>query len=131
AGRSNVSTAADSDNDGLPDDWELAHFGNLSRDGSGDFDGDGLTDLAEFQAGTNPNDASDTLRLEITLGTTDTLLRFSAIAGHNYRVEFTDNLNSPAWQLLQDVSGVPNSGPIEITTPSGNPIERFYRVVLQ
>lgn len=44
----------DSDNDNMPDAWELQHFGNLARDGSGDFDNDDLTDLEEYNLGTNP-----------------------------------------------------------------------------
>ncbi len=44
----------DSDNDGLPDDWELSIFGNLTNSGTADADGDSLTNLAEFQQGTNP-----------------------------------------------------------------------------
>ncbi len=43
-----------SDGDALPDEWEFAAFGSLGRDGSGDFDSDGLPDLAEFRAGTDP-----------------------------------------------------------------------------
>ncbi len=43
-----------SDGDELPDEWELAHFGDLSHDGSIDSDGDGMTDLVEFGAGTDP-----------------------------------------------------------------------------
>jgi len=46
--------SGDSDGDGLDDDWELAYFGTLARDGTGDFDGGGQTDLAEYRAGTNP-----------------------------------------------------------------------------
>ncbi len=38
----------DTDRDGMPDVWELATFGNLDRDGLGDFDGDGYTDIEEF-----------------------------------------------------------------------------------
>ena len=38
----------DSDNDGLPDDWENYHFGNLDQDGTGDYDGDGLSNADEF-----------------------------------------------------------------------------------
>ncbi len=48
-----------SDGDALPDEWELVHFGSLGRDGSGDYDGDGMSDAQEFAAGTNPT-AADT-----------------------------------------------------------------------
>jgi len=44
----------DSDADGLPDSWERKYFGNLNQTGSGDFDGDGLTNLQEYQLGTDP-----------------------------------------------------------------------------
>ena len=44
----------DSDNDGMPDWWEIQHFGNLSRNGTGDYDGDGLSDLYEYYADTDP-----------------------------------------------------------------------------
>ena len=46
---------ADSDNDGLPDAWELQYFGNLAHTAAEDYDGDGLTNLQEYQAGTDPN----------------------------------------------------------------------------
>ena len=45
----------DTDMDGMPDAWELAHFGSLeASDGSGDYDRDGLTDAEELNLGTNP-----------------------------------------------------------------------------
>lgn len=44
----------DSDSDGMADLWERNYFGTLNRDGSGDYDGDGITDLQEYQNGTNP-----------------------------------------------------------------------------
>ena len=43
-----------SDGDPMPDEWEFRHFGSLSRDGSGDADGDGLSDLEEFRHRTDP-----------------------------------------------------------------------------
>ncbi len=45
----------DSDNDQLEDAWEMAIFGDLAQDGTGDADGDGLTDLGEHDAKTDPN----------------------------------------------------------------------------
>ena len=44
----------DSDHDGMLDSWELEYFGTLDRDGTDDLDGDGLTDLTEYQNGTDP-----------------------------------------------------------------------------
>jgi len=44
----------DSDNDGLPDLWEQAHFGDLDENASGDSDNDDLTNLQEYQLGLNP-----------------------------------------------------------------------------
>ena len=38
----------DADLDGMSDDWELASFGGLDRDGRGDIDGDGYTDLEQY-----------------------------------------------------------------------------------
>ncbi len=46
----------DSDQDDLPDNWENEHFGNLAQTGSGDLDGDGLTNFQEYEAGTDPED---------------------------------------------------------------------------
>lgn len=49
-----VYNAGDTDMDGMEDDWELEYFDTLSRDGSGDFDGDGVTDAKENCDGTDP-----------------------------------------------------------------------------
>ncbi|MBN1843354.1 MAG: fibronectin type III domain-containing protein, partial [Deltaproteobacteria bacterium] len=45
----------DSDSDGIPDWWEITHFGDLSHSGTAHTDNDRLTDLEEFQNDTNPN----------------------------------------------------------------------------
>ena len=42
------SASYDTDDDGMPDRWEAEEFGDLSRDGTMDADGDGYTDLEEF-----------------------------------------------------------------------------------
>lgn len=39
----------------MDDDWERQKFGNLDKDGTEDTDGDGRTDLQEFEDGTDPN----------------------------------------------------------------------------
>ncbi len=44
----------DSDNDGLPDWWELKHFGTLDYNAEDDFDGDGWENSRELLEGTDP-----------------------------------------------------------------------------
>jgi hypothetical protein len=44
----------DSDGDGMLDAWEVQYFGSLDRDGNGDFDQDGISDLDEFIYGSDP-----------------------------------------------------------------------------
>jgi hypothetical protein len=47
----------DDDLDGIPDTWEIGFFAATTvADGATDFDGDGLPDIDEFLAGTDPTD---------------------------------------------------------------------------
>jgi hypothetical protein len=51
---------------GMPDSWQLMYFGNLNQNPTGDFDGDGVSNLQEFLDGTNPaNSQSALFRLTI------------------------------------------------------------------
>jgi hypothetical protein len=43
-----INVYGDADNDGMNDLWELDNFETLDRDGSGDFDSDGISDLDEY-----------------------------------------------------------------------------------
>ena len=52
----------DSDNDELPDNWELQYFSNLMQDANEDYDRDGISNLQEFIDGTDPTDEGDKLK---------------------------------------------------------------------
>lgn len=49
---------SDSDGDGLPDDWEIEYFGDLSQTASDDYDEDGASNLVEYYANTIPTDSN-------------------------------------------------------------------------
>jgi len=51
-------TTDDEDGDGLPDSWEMGHFGGTAFGAQDDSDNDGNTNLVEYQRGTNPSDAA-------------------------------------------------------------------------
>jgi len=48
------------DDDQLPDNWEMAYFGNLTQNPTSDYDGDGETNFDEFNWNTNPANALST-----------------------------------------------------------------------
>jgi hypothetical protein len=52
---------ADSDHDGMPNDWEQSSGLNPedASDGPGDTDGDGYTNVEEFLNGTDPQERID------------------------------------------------------------------------
>jgi Bacterial TSP3 repeat len=119
----------DSDNDGMDDDFEVTYFGNLSRDGSGDFDGDGQRDAEEFRAGTNPTNDASVLRvvaLSLAEGGAKTII-WSAAPGRVYRVQYKEDLNAN-WSELAGQVIAASSTASKSDTESAH--HRFYRVVL-
>ena len=64
------SASADGDSDGMDDAWETANFGDQSRDGTGDFDNDGTSDLLEFAFNGDPDSGAS--RGAITSALADT-----------------------------------------------------------
>lgn len=128
-GLPNTAAPADSDSDGMPDAWELAHFGSLGRDGNGDFDADGLTDLQEYLAGTSPTNASDLLEWTSISYGTPLALEFAAVAGKAYSVQYRNSLATGEWQTLVDIPVQSVAGPLTVTDsdiPNGS---RYYRIL--
>lgn len=119
----------DTDSDGMDDNWEMTHFGNLARDGSGDFDADGMTDFQEYIAGTDPRSANSNLRIAAKLNSSVAELRFSAVAGKTYTVLYASTLSSATWNRLADVAAQSTNGVVLIQDSYLGAAQRFYRVV--
>jgi hypothetical protein len=62
-----LTVLADNDGDRLPDEWETAHGlrSDDPVDAAVDNDHDGMTNLAEYLAGTNPTNALSVLKLAV------------------------------------------------------------------
>ncbi len=121
----------DSDHDGLDDDWEVAYFGNLDRDGAGDFDQDGQTNHQEFLVGTDPTNQGSVFRTMTVapVGGGNPLILWTGGSDRTYRVEYKDDLGAPAWTTLSGtVSWNGQTGSMVDPGGSGQP-QRFYRVV--
>jgi Tol biopolymer transport system component len=123
---------ADTDGDGMDDDWEIAYFGTLARDGSGDFDGDGQTDRQEFLAGTDPTNNGSILRV-ITLGLAGgggIRVIWTATPGKSYQVQFKENVEDPLWNSLPGKVVANGTTASEMDDSTGPASHRFYRAVL-
>ena len=132
-GRANRSAEmADTDADGMPDEWETA-FGldpNNSNDADGDADGDGLTNVSEYLAGTDPGDAASALRLTtVNLANSKMSLVFEASQGRLIEIQSTPALGQAAWESVLEVD-VKSDGPqqVEVDLPVGE--AQFFRLLL-
>ena len=129
----------DSDGDGIPDSWMLQYFGHptgLAGDHSraqDDADGDGMTNLQEYLAGTNPLDSQSAMKLSAQLvnpATGRPQFAFTAVAGVSYTLLFSDNLASRIWTKLRDYPGDPTTRTVVVNDPGAvNSPARFYRLV--
>jgi hypothetical protein len=124
--------AADTDSDGLPDDWEVQYFGSTSAQGAtGDPDGDGQSNAAELAAGTVPNNGTSALRITAISATpTAVSLTFPSVAGKSYRAQWAQGLSGWA-----DIGAVTAASGAETTimglpVPAAGEPRWFYRVRL-
>jgi hypothetical protein len=134
----------DTDGDGLTDLWEDEHFGNNNgsptpaelavSDGTGDSDGDGTPDLAEFRLGLNPSDPNSTFTLDVSPGPAGTVLSWPSQDGLHFEIYITDDLSLPLanWSVFQVTDNDDDGAPTHEWTDedaTSSP-RRFYRVGL-
>jgi hypothetical protein len=125
-----LTVVPDTDRDGLPDSWETGRPGfsvGDPADGARDDDNDGLSNAAEYQAGTDYLDPGSRLRLDIA-GPSPVVLSFQAESNRTYTVQCSDTLNPPNWSKLADFVARTNTHPESLTNPPAG-ASRFYRAV--
>ncbi len=102
----NGVTIADADHDGLPDEWETAHFGNLNQTATDDPDRDGLNNLREYILGSNPQQEERPLRLD-AVAWNDEVYRLSwpASITHTYGLARSAAVAGP-YQVVTNLPGL-------------------------
>jgi hypothetical protein len=131
-----ITNPADSDGDGIADDYEQSIWGSLvAADGDGDADFDGQSNYFEFLAGTNPLSGGATLSTTPTINGAATsnggvqLLLNHVRPGVNYHLEISGNMTM--WERVGTFTfAVSGSATVEDPSPAtGAP--KFYRMSLE
>jgi hypothetical protein len=103
------------------------------NDAALDADGDGLTNLQEYTAGTNPTNAASRLRIDSVHvdGTNAVMLQFRAESNRTYTVQFLDNLPDGNWRVAGQIHASPTNRTLQVIhAPLPGPhTQRVYRLV--
>ncbi len=129
-----LQVQADADADGMGDAWETANGLNPAvNDSALDRDGDGLTNIAEWLAGTTPNNPSSRLAItsEQAVGG-NMVINWSSVIGKRYRVFSRLVLNNGAWVEITTAPIVATAASSTFTDIGGaSGVQRFYRVSIE
>ena len=118
--------------DEIPDSWRVQYFGsvmNVLSAPDADADGDGMTNLEEYRAGTNPNDIASRFAVNGSNEASNVTLKWPTVAGKTYRLESAASLTGSPWTVVED--GIAGTGSIVQRTQSFDGGQtRFYRVLI-
>ena len=124
-----LTVLADIDGDQIPDVWEAAHGLDPINpaDAALDPDGDRMTNLQEYMAGTDPQDGTSYLKVEpLAVASGLTTIQFNAVSNKTYRVLYSDEVAQGVWLTLTNVLSRPTNRLETIIDPAGH--SRFYRL---
>jgi hypothetical protein len=123
-------TFLDVNHNGISDAWEQDYFGTVAtnRTQTTDTDHDGMSDYAEFVAGTNPTNAAS--RFYFTGETLPTnhlaQMQWTVVSNRLYQVNVSSNLLS--WQPMTAWLQASNNPAMTCTVTNSGAGARFYRV---
>jgi hypothetical protein len=97
-------------------------------DAAQDSDNDGMSNLDEYRAGTNPTNAASRLSIRASRAGEVTRIEFEGESNRTYTVQYTDSVDSPSWNRLADLAAQTNRQAVVVPDSAVQP-RRFYRVI--
>jgi hypothetical protein len=123
-------TFIDANHNGISDAWEQYYFGAVvtNRTQTTDTDHDGMSDFAEFIAGTDPTNAASRFYFNSVAGPSNGLatMQWTTITNRLYQVSTSTNLKS--WSAISGWIQASNNPAMTYTATNATRGSHFYRV---
>ena len=123
----------DSDNDGIPDIWEIANGLDpfTANDATADTDQDGLSNLAEYYAGTDPKNAASVFQLSGKLLNRSILeLSFNAVtSGQMVELQTAQQIGQEKWKTMLEWTAE-DAGLQQLEVDVSDSNAQFFRLLL-
>ena len=121
--------------DGMPDDWEQSFGLNPENpnDAWEDADGDGMVNLHEYFAATDPLDTTDHLSIESiqsSEGGQSVILSFPTQSGLVYAAEHATSMQVPDWVEVDRIKATNQNPSYSWTLPAEGQPHGYYRIRL-
>ncbi|MBA4387900.1 MAG: hypothetical protein C0404_07955 [Verrucomicrobia bacterium] len=132
-GADEAPSAADGNANEIPDSWEIQNFGSTNAVNGGaqdDWDSDGMVNLSEYIAGTNPTNAMSRFQISgFSVQEGAFRLGFLTVTGRTYGVAYKSNLLESVWYGV--TNGVSGTGGQVDVIDSTSAARKFYRITVR
>jgi hypothetical protein len=121
----------DLDGNTLADFWEKQYFGRIGMDPNDDYDQDGMSNYAEFKAGTNPTDPNSRFAFVNAVAEPPGIrVEWSAVEGTMYKLMRSADLLTGFTNLVTHIQATaPKNSHHDTTATGAGPY--FYRVAVE
>ena len=135
----NLRKIVDTDEDNLPDWWEMDNFNTLEKTNDEDSDNDGYSNREEFLSETYPTDASDQPSFKTDLKISNLSFRnsdalsfeFMTYPGYKYNIQSMNSLSANTWNNTTQSNLTGDGIPMKVTIDALNSDtedKKFFRL---
>lgn len=122
-----VSGQDDVDSDGLPDSWEVQHFGSSAAIDPDAVSSNGINSILEaYIAGLDPTSGSASFAATTDFSGSGNLIQWNAVTGRTYKIFWTTNLQQSMSLIASNITESAFTDTVHTVYPNG-----FYQIEVE